>query len=200
MLHAHVPDVTSVLSRWWQLRVANTYKESAWRLTLNAFPTAQRMHATTLCPACGAQSPGIEHLFWTCPVAGVVRQEVERQLVAVGILPTPCRLQCSAIWLARLPHPRIHQLVWDLVCLATVHAMNIARKTAWAVSQHLTAQPLVEHIVVRAAVGAFWDALADFATTMKVPRAAQTALLTQQPFLAWHVVVRCGSGLRVVRR
>ena len=109
----------------------------------------------------------------------MVRLEVERQLV---------------------PHPRIHQLVWDLVCLAAVHAMNIARKTAWAVGQHLTAQPLVEHIAGRAAVGAFWDALADFAATMKTPRTAQNALLTQQPFLAWHVVVRCGSGLRVVRR
>lgn len=196
----HMPGVCSVLTRWWQLHVANSYKESAWRLTLNAFPTAQRMHVATLCPACGEQSPGVEHLFWTCPVASVVRLEVERQLVATGILPTPSRLPCSTIWLARLPDPRIHQLVWDLVCLAAVHAMNIARKTAWAVSQRLPTQSLIERIAARAAVGAFWDALADFAATLKTPRTAQNALLTQQPFLAWHVVLRCGSGLRVVRQ
>ena len=102
--------------------------------------------------------------------------------------------------LAGLPDPGIDRLVWDLVCLAAVHAMNIARKTAWAASQRLTAQPLIERIAARAAVGAFWDALADFAATLKTPRTAQNALLTQQPFLAWHVVLRCGSGLRVVRQ
>ncbi len=91
-------------------------------------------------------------------------------------------------------------VVWDLVCLAAVHAMNIARKTAWAVSQRLPTQSLIERIAARAAVGAFWDALADFAATLKTPRTAQNALLTQQPFLAWHVVLRCGSGLHVVRQ
>ena len=41
--------------------------------------------------------------------------------------------------------------------------------------------------------------LADFAVSAVVPRAARTGLLTNQPFLVWHVVVVRGNGLRVVR-
>jgi hypothetical protein len=66
--HTQLPTVQSVLSRWWRLRVANTYKEAAWRLTLDAFPTAQRMHSNTPCAACGALGPGVTHHFWSCPV------------------------------------------------------------------------------------------------------------------------------------
>jgi hypothetical protein len=52
---------------------------------------------------------------------------------------------------------------------------------------------------VRAAVGCFWDALADFAAAARVPRRHRIQLLTCQPFIAWHTVLR-GNGLRVVRR
>ena len=41
--------------------------------------------------------------------------------------------------------------------------------------------------------------LAEFAATVHVPDWAQTADLTLQPFLAWHVVLQQGNGLRVVR-
>ena len=60
-------------------------------------------------------------------------------------------------------------------------------------------QVLVEQVASRAAVAALWSALADFAATAVVPRAARTLALTRQPFLAWSVVVRRGSGLLVVR-
>ncbi len=195
----HLPHVCSVLSRWWQLRIANTYKEAAWRLTLDAFPTAQRMHLNTPCPACGALGPGSSHFFWSCPVAKAVQQEILHQLAASGIMPATANLPCSAIWLACLPSPQIHRLIWDLVCLAAVHAMDIGRRTAWAVSQRLDASQLVEHIAARAARGAFWDALADFAATLKIPRAARCQQLTNQPFIVWCVVLTSGNGLRVIR-
>jgi hypothetical protein len=34
---------------------------AAWRLTLDAFPTTQRMHTGTPCVACGAPEPGVQH-------------------------------------------------------------------------------------------------------------------------------------------
>jgi hypothetical protein len=53
------------------------YKESAWRLAINAFPTAQHMQTATGCAACSAAMPGVEHHFWTCLVAVAVREEIE---------------------------------------------------------------------------------------------------------------------------
>jgi hypothetical protein len=194
-----LPAVPSVLRRWWALKVANIYKESAWRLTLNAFPTAQRMHLSTPCPACGLAAPGFQHLFWMCPVADAVRSEIERQLIACHMLEIPRRLACADIWLARLPNPSLHRIVWDLVCLAAIHAMDVGRRAAWAVGQRLPSPTLVTRIAARAACGALWTALADFAATIKVPTADRTTLLTKQPFIAWHVVLLAGNGMRVVQ-
>ena len=198
--HLQLPTVPSVLTRWWQLRIANTYKESAWRLALDAFPTARRMHSNSACPACGEASPDFKHLFWSCPVADAVRHEVESQLLVAGCLQSASRLACPDIWLAVRPHQRLHRMVWDLICLAAIHAMEVGRRTAWAVSQRLTSTHLVEHIASRAARGAFWDAMADFAATIKVPREARTQLLTDQPCISWCVVLLTGNGMRVVRR
>jgi hypothetical protein len=52
-----------------------------------------------------------------------------------------------------------------MVCLAVIHAFEHGRKVAWAVSQQLNIRVLVEQVAVRAAVGSFWYALADFAAT-----------------------------------
>lgn len=195
-----LPPVAGVLSRWWKLKVSNKYKEAAWRLTLNAFPTAQRMHLHTTCPACDVMGPGFEHLFWACPVADTVRKEIERQLQVRSILPAVARLSCASVWLGTLPSPRIDRLVWDLVCLAAMHAMDVGRRTAWAVGQRLPTPDVVKRIAQHAACGAFWDALADFAATIKIPKSSRTLLLTAQPFLAWHVVLTAGNGMRVVRQ
>ena len=198
--HIYLPPVTSVLHRWWNLRVANMYKEAAWRLTLNAFPTAQRMGLHTPCVVCGALSPGVEHHFWSCPVAVAVRREIESQLLIFGLLPAGSRIPCSAIWLARPPHRRLHRLVWDMVCLAAVHAFEHGRRTAWAVSSHLNVPDMIETVAIRAAKASFWEALTDFAVTIKIPNTARTLLLTLQPFMSWHVVLISGNGMRVVRR
>jgi len=195
------PSVTSVLARWWHLRVPNTYKETAWRLTLNAFPTTQRMlHSVAPCPACGVPDPGQQHYFWSCPVAVAVRSEIERQLMAFAILPLNAHVPCSAVWLACLPHRRLHRLIWDMVCLAAVHACDCGRRTAWAVSYQLTVPDLIQLVATRAAIAAFWEALADFAATVKIRDRARVRLLTCQPFISWHVVLVHGSGLRVVMR
>jgi hypothetical protein len=86
-----------------------------------------------------------------------------------------------------------------MVCLAAIHAFGKGRRAAWAVASDLVVPVLVEQVAVRAALGAFWDALADFAATARVPRRYRNLLFTQQPFTSWHTVLR-GDGLRVVRR
>ena len=91
------------------------------------------------------------------------------------------RMPCACLW-------------WS-----AVHALGTGRRAAWASSQQLEVQVLVEQVASRAAVAALWSALADFAATAAVPRMARTLALTRQPFLAWSVVVRRGNGLLVVR-
>jgi len=167
---------------------------------LDAFPTAGRMHlSTSPCVACGVLGPDVSHHFWSCPVAAAVRREVTQQLAAAGFIPPTATVSCASLWLAVKPAANVHTLVWDLVCLAAVHAMEHGRAAAWAVSRDLTAMDLVRQVAARSAVGAFWSALTDFAATLKVPRQARTTALTHQPFIAWHVVLR-GNGLRVIRR
>jgi len=139
------PAVTSVLARWWRLRVSNSYKEAAWRLTLNAFPTSQRMlHSGAPCPACGAPNPGQQHYFWSCPVAVAVRTVIERQLLEFDMLPVHTHIPCSAVWLACLPHQQLHRMIWDMVCLAAIHACDCGRRSAWAVSHQINVPNLVE--------------------------------------------------------
>eukprot|EP00775_Hariotina_reticulata_P015302 gene15302-biopygen3871 len=199
--NATLPVVADVLKRWWDVRVANNYKEAAWKLPLNAFPTAARMQLhSNHCVACGVLAPDVSHHFWSCPVAVSVRREIEQQLVAFAILPAGANLTSAQIWLGCKPsEDRLHSLIWDMVCIAAVHAMDRGRATAWAVAPSLATPVLINQVAGRAAVGAFWSALADFAATSYVPRSARTVLLTQQPFLAWHVVLSQGNGLRLVR-
>jgi hypothetical protein len=202
-----LPEVTQVLRRWWKLRVPNEHKEAAWRLTLNGFPNAQRMHTGTSCVACGAPEPGVQHHCWQCPVADAVRAEIEGQLRVHRVgegqpwLAADRRLRCAALWMGVLPNPQLHRMVWDMVCLAGIGAVEFGRKVAWAVAAEAPTLPLltVERIASRAAVGEFWRVLADFAASAVVPKRVQCLKLTRQPFVAWHVVLSGGNGLRLVR-
>jgi hypothetical protein len=132
---AEPPAIGDTLRRLWRLRCCNKFKVAYWRLTLNAFPTASRMGDAAAARACAAGCPapvgtvglGVEHHFWDCGVAVAVRGEVARQLQ----LPGP--LLRSALWLCERPALSVHAGVWDVVCLAAVHAMEVGRKRAWAV-------------------------------------------------------------------
>lgn len=82
---------------------------------------------------------------------------------------------------------------WDIVCIAAIHAFDVGRRAVWAVLHRLNVPVFVEQVAVRAAVDAFWDALADFAATARVPCRYMKQLLTRQLFVAWHTVLR-GNG------
>eukprot|EP00775_Hariotina_reticulata_P001504 gene1504-biopygen2853 len=74
----------------------------------------------------------------------------------------------------------LHTLVWDMVCLAALHALDRGRCTAWAAAPSLATPVLVEQVAARAAVAAFWSALADFAATVVVPKRAAATWQQQQ--------------------
>jgi hypothetical protein len=84
-----------------------------------------------------------------------------------------------------------------MVCLAAIHAVDRGRCTAWAtycpyLRLLLLLTVLVEQVAGRAAVAAFWSALADFAAaTVVVPRRQRTFLLTQQPYF---LSMACSPG------
>jgi hypothetical protein len=94
----------------------------------------------------------------------------------------------------------MHRILWDMDCLAAIHAMNVGWQAAWSVSDRVASPDLVANVVKRIVKACFlWNVLADFAVSAVVPMSACYGLLINQPFLAWPVVVVRGSGLRVVR-
>eukprot|EP00775_Hariotina_reticulata_P015226 gene15226-biopygen2442 len=96
------------------------------------------------CVACGVLAPDVSHHFWSCPVAVSVRREIEQQLVAFAILPAGANLTSAQIWLGCKPsEDRLHSLIWDMVCIAAVHAMDRGRATAWAVAPSLATPVLI---------------------------------------------------------
>jgi hypothetical protein len=151
------------------------------------------------CAACNVAVPGFAQHFWSCPVAEAVRDEVETQLRAKGWLAADRGLRCDALWMGVKPHCSLHRLVWDMVCLAVVHAMNAGRRAAWQVSHQLPTPDLVLVVAQKVARASFWSVLADFAASAVVPRRARNGLLPNQPFLSWSTAVVRGNGLAVVR-
>jgi hypothetical protein len=129
-----------------------------------------------------------------------VRQEVETQLHAFDLLQADQHLRCADLWLGVKPAPQLHRLVWDMVCLAAIYAMNVGRRAAWATSSRLEVPALVDDIACRVARAGFWDVLADLAASVDVPARARTASLLRQPFVAWSLLLARGNGMRVVRR
>ena len=102
------------------------------------------------------------------------------------------------MWMGVLPHPGLHRMVWDMLCLAGIGAMEFGGKVAWSVVADQPALPLlaVERIAGRAAVGEFWRVLADFALWCP-PDAGSVA--DTAAFHCMALVLAGGNGLRVVR-
>ena len=65
-----------------------------------------------------------------------MRAEIEGQLrvhrVGAGQpwLAADRRLRCAALWMGVLPHPQLYRMVWDMVCLAGIGAVEFGRKVA----------------------------------------------------------------------
>jgi hypothetical protein len=73
------------------VKVANRYKEAAWKLALDAFPTGLLERLSRLLPVVHpvafVSALLVSHHFWACPVAVVVRTTPldKNQLIACGV-------------------------------------------------------------------------------------------------------------------
>lgn len=120
----------------WKLPVENRHKEVLWRLAVNGVAGAGG-HDICLRPpcACGYQLTDAQvhrqdsklqrqHVFWDCPVAQSVREQL--QLGLGGAAPA---VQQWQVWLLQ-PPPRVRPAVWRLVALAALEAMEYGRRFA----------------------------------------------------------------------
>jgi len=165
-----------VLKRVWGLPLDNQLKEIFFRLAAHAIPGGHIPAWTCSC------SPGLVlgaatsrlHTFWSCPLAVAVRAELER------ILLQPVSL--ASLWLLRPPSPSVRQIVWDVVCLAALGAMEHGRRSAWAPQAAQLAAP-TPTMVAALAVARFWRLLDECISPTLVAALATDPLGGAHPFL-----------------
>lgn len=97
-----------------------------------------------------------EHVFWSCPVAVAVREQIQAGLGQVG------GLERHHLWLLATPSPACCSSVWQIVCLAAVSAMEFGRKRLWAQLRQGGVSDSWVAEVGRAAGLRFWAELQDF--------------------------------------
>jgi hypothetical protein len=152
----------------WKVPWENRHKEVLWRLAVNGVAAAggHNICHRQPCP-CGYQlteqqvrgKQGVlhrQHAFWDCPVAQAVRAQVQRGLGQEV-------LQQWQLWLLQKPHAGVRPVVWRVVGLAALEAMEVGRRYLfWRVGQGAVGDAAaVQEAGVRA-VSAFWLALHDF--------------------------------------
>lgn len=183
---AAVHELQRQLGRVWRgVRWENSNKEVYWRLLVDGLPTPQRLHTGEPCLCGGAVAPGRDHVYWGCPVAVAVRQQLEGAMPGV-------QLSRAAVWLMRAPQG-IHVGVWRVVCLAALSAMDYGRKQLHRLDnlqqcssvarQQATVVPML--VVPQMAATMFWALLQDFAVLGAAPRGWGAVLGASHPFLHW---------------
>ena len=166
----------------------NQHKEVYWRLTLDALPTAARLHNADSC-ICGAPAPDRMHHFWSCPVAVGLIAVLSEKLSSRGLLPSP--LLPLHVLLAQPPSSRLHVGLWQVVCLATICALDHVRRACCAIA--LAGVPSVAAhttdpvpTMINRAVARFWDLLTEFCVLDAAPLTWQCSVAAAQPFVVWN--------------
>jgi hypothetical protein len=65
------------------------------------------------------------------------------------MLAADWQVLCAQLWLGEKPQYGMHCMVWDMVCLAAIHAMNVGQQAAWSVSNKVASRDLVADVVMR---------------------------------------------------
>ena len=167
-------------------------QEVYWRLTLDALPTAARLHHVDPC-ICGEPSPNWFHQFWSCPVAAGLLAVLSNHLESRGMLPTlllPLHVLLAQPPSSRPPSSRLHVGVWRVVCLAAICALDHVRRTACAIAlagvpSQAASAPASELTMPNRAVTRFWDVLTDFCALNTAPLSWQHSVAVAHPFIAW---------------
>ena len=179
-----------LLSQLWRLPWHNQHKEVFWRLTLDALPTAARLHTVQPC-ICGAPMPNWIHHFWLCPVAAGLHAVLTQHLQLRGMLPLP--LLPLHVLLAQPPSSRLHAGVWRVVCLAFICALEHVRRTACAIalagvsSVSPSAHAFSVPTMINRAVARFWDLLTEFCVLNAAPDSWKQSVVATHPFITWNI-------------
>ena len=176
----------------WRLPWENRHKEVLWRLAVNGVAGAggHGICHRELCACCTDEPAGSpvtdstehrQHAFWDCPVAVAVREQLARGLA--GLQPTQWN-----VWLLQ-PPPAVRPVVWRVVALAALGAMELGRRVMWAMVKQQELQPhqAVERACVRAGAE-LWLALHEFVQGGQVPQGrGWEAVGSAHPFIAVRV-------------
>jgi hypothetical protein len=156
--------VGGTLPRLWGIRWENAQKEVLWRLAVDGVPMPGNSHMHGSAPracACGghvAPSPRMHH-FWDCPVAQAVVAAVS---AAAGVA-----VPRATLWLVLCPDG-LCPVVWDVVCLAALSAMERGRRSAVSASAAAAGAPAAQRAAA-VAVTDFWGRLASFVALRVAP-------------------------------
>jgi hypothetical protein len=158
------------LSQVLRLPWENTHKALLWRLLVNGVPGAGGggWCRDQPCPCGHLASPQQrqqhgsavhrQHTFWDCPTTAGIRAV----LLATAGVP----VQQQHVWLLQPPTPAVQRVVWQVVCLAALEAMEHGRRQLWRLA-HGTDPPVPAELAVPAAsqlaTARFTDLLQDFA-------------------------------------
>ena len=188
----------STLRQVWRVPWENRHKEVLWRLAVNGvagaggcdvcFSTACACGFALTPAQCRARQGGLhrQHVFWDCPVALAVRAQLQRGLgVGVG------QVAQHHVWLLQPPGEEIQRVVWQVVALAALGAMEAGRRYLWRCRHEgMEAVAALERARLQA-VAAFWLSLHDFCGAGRpAPRRGWEGVGEHHPFLA----VRRGAG------
>ncbi|PNH02469.1 hypothetical protein TSOC_011550 [Tetrabaena socialis] len=159
---ALLPGLGTTLRRVWRLRWENEHKSALWHIAVNGLPGFP-MHAAQLargdadaaCPCGTVMGEGDRvHHFWSCAVAEAVLDALSAML----LVPVS-RMQ---LWLVCCPL-EVHQLVWDVVCLAALSAMEFGRRLLYRRRPSVGGPPCSIIRVSAETVADFWARLRGFA-------------------------------------
>jgi hypothetical protein len=121
------------------------------------------------------------HHFWHCPLALGLREHL------AGLMGAPpgsllAALTRPHLWTAH-PPPGLHTLVWDVVCLAALSALERGRQQLYQAraADGRAPAPAVARALV-AVIAEFWDRLHSFASLGLPPR-GWSAVPLVHPFL-----------------
>ena len=167
----------SALPRLWRVRWENAHKEILWRLAVDGVPMLGNSHMRGSAPkpcACGgpvAPTPRLHH-FWGCSIAQAVVAAVS---AAAGVGVTR-----DALWLVLCP-AGLCPVVWDIVCLAALSAMERGRRAAVSASAAAGGAAAAQRAAA-VAVADFWGRLASFAA-LRVAPASWADVPPDHPFV-----------------
>ena len=188
----------STLSSLWDSPWPHPHKEILWRLAVNGISGAGG-HDICLsgpCPcgfvltpeqrAAGMATLHRSHAFWGCPVAQTVVQQLQQ---GVGDVPV---LQ-HHVWLLLPPSRAVQRVVWQLVCLAALAAMDAGRRALWhsfktaqrgdTPAAALGPDTALVHAAANHAVTSFWLTLTEFAGRGAPPTTGWQYVQADHPFL-----------------